>query len=470
MARALLTRIMTGFASLLMATLAWGVLAFGGVYPWAYWPLAVASAGLGVWAIVKTRAWHDARVRSLARLLGAVAVAMGLQLVALPYAWLDRWSPSVDRFLRDYQIGYLPAGTHPLSIAPASTAVAFVLFCAFALLLLGLVRGIRLVPLEWLVWTLIGLGLSLAIFGVIQQALIRRDDPLVYGLWRPGYGATPFGPFINKNHFAGWMVMVLPLVVSYLVAMIARSRRPRELDWPGALRWLANVGGGRLVFLVASVFIMGVAVVLTGSRSGMVSTALAFGFVAVMLWRRPETRAARRFVLIGGLAIAAGAVLWAGLGPTLARFAHAPSALGDRWGAWQDTIRIIRAFPVFGTGLGTYGYAMLVYQTVDRTSIFAQAHNDYLQLAAEGGLLVGVPVVVALAGIGRAIWRRLASADEDVLTVWLRAGAVAGLVGIAAQSFVDFSLQMPGNTVMFVLLLALALHRPHRTLVHAHRL
>jgi hypothetical protein len=469
MARALLSRIMTGFAGLLMATMAWGALAFGGVYPWAYWPLALASAGLGVWAIVQTRAWHDARVRALARLLGAVAVAVGLQLVALPYAWLDRWSPSVDRFLRDYQIGYAPAVTHPLSIAPASTAVAFVLFCSFALLLLGLVRGIRLVPLEFLVSTLIALGLGLALFGVFQQAVINRGDPLVYGFWRPGYGATPFGPFINKNHFAGWMVMVLPVVVSYLVAMVATARRPRELTWPGALRWLATIGGGRLVFIGVSLLIMGVAVVLTGSRSGMLSAALAFSIVGVLLWRRPETRPARRFVIACALVLAGGAVLWAGLGTALARFEHVASALGDRWGAWQDTVRIIRDFPVFGTGLGTYGSAMLVYQTVDRTSIYAQAHNDYLQLAAEGGLLVCVPALLALAGIARGVWRRLASADEDMRTRWLRAGAVAGLVGIAAQSLVDFSLQMPGNTVMFVLLLALALHRPHRSLAHAHR-
>jgi hypothetical protein len=72
----------------------------------------------------------------------------------------------------------------------------------------------------------------------------------------------------------------------------------------------------------------------------------------------------------------------------------------------------------------------------------------------------------------KTIWRRLRSHDDDTMTRWMRAGAVAGLIGIAAQSTVEFSLQMPGNTVMFVLLLALALHRPQRAarrLSHAHR-
>jgi hypothetical protein len=65
--------------------------------------------------------------------------------------------------------------------------------------------------------------------------------------------------------------------------------------------------------------------------------------------------------------------------------------------------------------------------------------------------------------------RRLTSGDDDPLTYWLRVGAVAGLGGIAAQSVVEFSLQMPGNRVLFVLLLALAMHRPSRRSVNANR-
>ena len=130
---------------------------------------------------------------------------------------------------------------------------------------------------------------------------------------------------------------------------------------------------------------------------------------------------------------------------------------------------IIRDFPVFGTGLGTYERAMLLYQTKGREVMYAEAHNDYLQIAAEGGLLVGVPVIATLVVIGIIIRRRLVAGDDDPLTYWIRVGAVAGLAGIAAQSIVEFSLQMPGNRVMFVLLLALAMHRPSRRSVHANR-
>src|SRR5690606_24865693 len=129
---------------------------------------------------------------------------------------------------------------------------------------------------------------------------------------------------------------------------------------------------------------------------------------------------------------------------------------------------IVRDFPLTGTGLGGYKHAMLVYQTGDREAIYAQAHNDYLQVLAEGGAMVAIPAAGVVLIVVAGIRRRLRGVDDDVMTFWMRRGAVAGLVGVAAQSVVEFSLQMPGNAAMCVVLVALALHRP-RPYSHAHR-
>jgi O-antigen ligase len=150
------------------------------------------------------------------------------------------------------------------------------------------------------------------------------------------------------------------------------------------------------------------------------------------------------------------------------RFAAAPAALTERLGAWQNTLSIIRDFPVFGIGLGSYARAMAAYQTGDRLLMYAQAHNDYLQLAAEGGLLVAVPALLVAFTASGTIRRRLEGSEDDSLTFWIRRGALAGLLGIAAQSLMEFSLQMPGNAVLFVMLLAIAMHRP-RSGTHARR-
>jgi O-antigen ligase len=111
---------------------------------------------------------------------------------------------------------------------------------------------------------------------------------------------------------------------------------------------------------------------------------------------------------------------------------------------------------------------MLVYQTAGRHSIYAQAHNEYLQILAEGGLLVAVPVLLAVGVLFATVRRRLADDDRDE-TRWLRAGAIASIAGIAAQSMVEFSLQIPGNAVMCVFVLAITLHRSRSHHAHAHR-
>jgi O-antigen ligase len=97
-----------------------------------------------------------------------------------------------------------------------------------------------------------------------------------------------------------------------------------------------------------------------------------------------------------------------------------------------------------------------------RTVYFLEAHNDYLQILAEGGLLVGLPILAAVIIFAADVRRRFREAPKAGLTYWLRVGAVVGLIAVAAQSFVEFSLQMPGNAAFFVVLAAIALHRSPR--------
>lgn len=445
----------------MIVALAWGALSFGAVYPWAYWPLAAGAAALGLHTIRATRAWQDPRARRLAIALGAVALAIGIQLITLPYAWLDRLSPAVDRFLRDYQIAYHPASVHTLTIGPAATVAALLLFVAFALLLVGLSSAVRYMSLEWLVTQIMGLGVALVLIGVVQKAFPVADDnnPLVYGFWQPRQGGNPFGPFINRNHFAGWMVMALPLVVGYSCAVLSQTARIGQAGVAARLRWLTTVDASRFLLVGFCALLMGMTLVLTGSRSGVASFAVATLTFGALALRQFPARRARAMAAVYLLILLGGAIVWAGAAQTVDRFLIASADAPSRWGAWQDTIRIIRDFPVFGTGLGTYGQAMLVYQTAGRPRMYAQAHNDYLQLLAEGGALVAVPVAAVAVVIGLALRRRLEAGADDPFTYWIRAGAIAGLAGIAAQSVVEFSLQMPGNTVLFVTLLAIALHR-----------
>jgi O-antigen ligase len=150
-----------------------------------------------------------------------------------------------------------------------------------------------------------------------------------------------------------------------------------------------------------------------------------------------------------------------GLDHIVERFAEIdPNSLSERPAIWADTIRIIKDFWLTGTGLNTYGVTTLYYQTSSPGFHLREAHSDYLQLAAEGGVLLGVPILVTFVAFASEVQRRF---RQDVGSIWsIRMGAVIALLAIALQSIGEFSLQMPGNAALFAVVAGLAIHDSRR--------
>jgi O-antigen ligase len=135
--------------------------------------------------------------------------------------------------------------------------------------------------------------------------------------------------------------------------------------------------------------------------------------------------------------------------------------LGGRREIWDRTWAMASDFWVTGVGVGAYERAMTVYQKQPHVFYFNHAHNEYLQLLSEGGVMLAVPAAVALAAAAWQIWRRI---DGDRTAVfWIRAGAASGLLAAAVQSVWDTGLRMPANAVLFAILAAIALHDVSRS-------
>src|SRR6185436_10769092 len=128
------------------------------------------------------------------------------------------------------------------------------------------------------------------------------------------------------------------------------------------------------------------------------------------------------------------------------RFGASRGAMADRLTIWHDTLPVLRDFWRTGTGVGTFLTSMGVYQRSSPGVIFNQAHNHYLQVAAEGGLLVGIPAVFVVWAFVRAGWDSL-SIDRSGM-YWIRAGAAAGLCGVAVQSLWETGLTVPANAAL----------------------
>jgi O-antigen ligase len=131
------------------------------------------------------------------------------------------------------------------------------------------------------------------------------------------------------------------------------------------------------------------------------------------------------------------------------------------WGRpviWHDTWRMVSDFPLTGVGTGAFQRAMLGYQEGSRLFFFNHAHNEYLQLLAEGGLLIAAPAAIALLA-AIALMLKSLGADRSPI-FWIRAGASCGVVAVAVQSIWDTGLRTPANGVLFAVIAAIALHDP----------
>jgi O-Antigen ligase len=461
-----------------LALVAWGSLAFGAVYPWAYAPLAAGCVVVGLAAL-----WHARRMPlhamghvPLLVALALVGLGVAVQLTPLPASITDALSPARAPLLAQTDLRYAAhllaadGGTRSqaLSIDSAATWRGLWLLLSLAVLLAGLTAFFSREGITGLAPGLLILGLLVAVIGIVQKAVLGDHawaGMRIYGFWEPLYKlTTPFGPYVNKNHFAGWMLMILPIGVYYCLAHLDRALRHTRRGWRHRVLWLSSPEGGRLQLVAAGVVIMAASLLMTRSRSGIAAFAVALVVAAAVTLRRYQGRGARAVVLAVLLAFAATPLLWADI-DLASRFMPArDESLRLRREVWSDTLRIVRDFPLTGTGLNTFGAATLGYQTVRTDLHFREAHNDYLQIAAEGGLLLGVPAAAALVLLVWTVRQRFRERADDRTAHWLRLGAATGLLAIGLQSLVEFSLQMPGNAVLLVVLCAAAMHRAPGTI------
>jgi O-antigen ligase len=421
--------------------------------------------------VVKARGGVNWRITAS---IVAIALACGLQLAPLPPGALQRISPATDQLLQQYDVAYANgiARVHPLSIDPASTWRGLTFLACFGLMLVGLARILTKREVCRIAVLITGLGTLLALGAIVQRATFAGR---VYGFWQPLMPGTPFGPFLNRNHFAGWMLMALPLTVGLFCGLVARSMSQRaaaegrafiDNSWRRRLLWFSSPSASQVILVGFAIVSMALSLVLSMSRLGLC------GFMTALLlsgWFVKRNRGMRTHRAVAGaylvlVVVGSAASLRVGLDQSIARFTD-PGArdLGGRLPIWSDTARIIRDFPLGGTGLNTYGTATLFYQTTLPDEHLREAHNDYLQLAAEGGLLLGIPIAAALALFAREVYQRFRDASDELTVYWIRTGAVTGLVAVALQSIGEFSLQMPGNAALFAVLCAIAIHKSRGT-------
>jgi len=460
------------FPVALVLLLAWGALAVGGSPTWAGVPVAVFAVATALLGLIEGRPFTGAgglRHRAVAVPLAVLLASVAAQLIPLPRSVVAQLSPSRDavdfeRLLttadrRDPGPVSNASGNapRPLSIAPTRTWFGLGFLAAFALLVLGASGALSIVGVTSLSRAIAILGVVVAFLGIYQTT--TTTDGL-YSIYVPLSPVHRSAPFINRNHQAGWLAMVLALTLGAFAGELARGMRGIRPNWRDRLLWFSGRDANVALLLLFASLVVAIGILTSRSRSGAGIMLLTFmAFAAVTGLKQPSR--IRRTLATFSVILVAGIVIVTSASPVLVRLAETSwTTLDGRLPLWSDSARILADFQLTGTGFNTYGVSMLHYQTLRDGYRYIEAHNDYLQMAIEGGLLVGLPFLLVLVVLVAEIRRRFREAADDTRTYWIRMGAVIGLAVIAAQSVVDFTLQMPGAAAMAATLLAIAMHHP----------
>ena len=436
--------------TLLLLLIAVSYILFAGGPGWTLIPLLIL-AGVTV-AVAPRRTLSFPRdTRALDLALGAVVAALLIQITPLPTAIVGLLSPHAEDLRATLQFRAFSTNWARLSVNPVATEAS-----------LGIV--VLAIVTFWIARGVFSFGGStrqfcraLAILGAIAavSALIFRiaTPGLINGTLQPeSRSANPFGAFINRNHFAGWLLLITGPVGGYVIAHLRIHPAYRQGIRTGLTQFLVS---GAMVTAMAGLTVVGV-MLLTLSRSAVagLGAASVFGWRAGRKRLRIERTNLPAVLAITGLGLMA-MVLFVDISGWTTRLGESLDTASDRnrITIWRESLPVLRDFWFTGTGAGTYGDAMIKYQesrvwipSMSRWAHFNNAHSHYLQVAAEGGLLLLAPVLTALALVVR-FGRRAVRADKGEMQ-WARIGAAGGLIGIAVQSIWETSLVMPANAIL----------------------
>ena len=316
-----------------------------------------------------------------------------------------------------------------------ATRTELLLLVSDLVLLFFAVQAFRTLQ-DWrgFVWFGMFFGFLICIFGILQHLTFNGK---LYWFREMHYGGIPFGPYVNRNHFAGLVELILPLALVPLV--LGRVRRER---WP--------VVGLFAVVPIGALF-------LSASRGGIVSFGVELAVLAlVMILRR--TAGKQLFAGAAVLLLALLMVSWLGVGQLLQRFSSFQSleaTAGKRASMRRDTWQIFLHHPVTGTGLGTLQIVYPPYESLYDGKVVNHTHNDYLEALAETGLLGGLCCAWFLGVLFTESLKRLRQLNNSFAGTLQLSGLVA-CSGFLVHSLVDFNLHIPSNALLFFLMAHLA--------------
>ncbi len=387
--------------------IAFAVLSFGAVQSWSQTILEIGAALLLiVWATTQLRRQK----------IEIHCNWILVPIVGIPFIGILQWISGI-------------------TIYAYATKVEILKWIAYTVLCFLAIQAVQTIEqLKSFAWFLMVLAFAVSLLAIVQHFSFNGKLYWFVDLQR---GLEPFGPYVNRDHFAGFIELTAPIGV----AMLLFRAVPRD----------------RLPLLTILTLVPIGALILSASRGGIIGFVFECLLLVILLPEKEST--GRRWLGTAALVVlAAGFAAWLGITPAMERFTQlAPGHISrDRrlmmdWG----TLRIIRHNKLIGTGLGTLQEAYPRYETVYDPLTVDHTHNDYLELLADTGVaggICGLAFLLLLAFGGFKKLRNARSQSEGAI----HAGMLAACAGLLFHSALDFNLHIPANALLFLLLATLA--------------
>jgi len=356
--------------------------------------------------------------------------------------------------------------------------MSFIRWTVYGLFFLGLIPLLNSQKrIERTIALLLIIGCFEALYGLVMTYSGYNH---IWWFQKMGFHRSVTGTYINRNHFAGYMEMCIILAICYAGALSCRKGSGRFLDArkpsfrTRVARFLSmEQGFNKRTLIVFSGAIMGIALIFSASRGGIISLAGAMLCMGVLLMVRKEQRV-KGLVILLFFFITMAYALSIGVEYPVERFKHIDTSYQSRLRYAQKTLDMFSDYKAAGVGLGNFQYVYPKYQSaVDKNMFIRHAHNDWVQFLAEAGV---IGIVLLIVGIGYFLVRllRLWRIRNDPFAVCLGLAPLAVLTAIGLHSYSDFNLHIPANFLMLSAVMAIgysALHldRNHRREKTLHR-
>jgi O-antigen ligase len=398
------------------ALLLFGPLAFGAVEAWSIFVLeAGASLLLMLWIVRQATSGElSAFGNGLFAPMLAFALCVGLQLATGHTAY--RYESSS----------------------------AGLLYCAYGILCFLVIQVLRRtahVRVVTIIFTIYG-------FALASLALLQNltSTSRLYWLRTPSSGGWIYGPYVNHNHYAGLMEMLLPVPLVYSLTRGARGQRKS--------------------MALAAAGLMAVTIFLSGSRGGMLAFGMQVVMLAAILISQRERQRPMTVALTIILAVGVGVLAWLGGGANLGERltsirseARIELSGGTRIDIDRDALKMFGRKPLLGWGLAVFPDVYPQFRSFHTNFFINEAHNDYLQLLVETGGLGFVTMLWLVWVVYRNGARKLGDWIQETNGA-VALAAMLGVTGILVHSLLDFNLQIPANAALFYVLCVAAAMEP----------